>query len=301
MCSSDPLNKCHRAERCTHQSAAVEVLPPVFAGAEPGDELAMLWVAGAVVCALLSLPLLRRPGLFGLLQKYKHVALVVAHPDDEAMFFWPVLSQLCAAGINISVLCLSTGNFDGLGSIRQEEMRRSCARIGVRGESLEVLDQAELQDGWREWPADIVAGKVIDFLEKRGASAVLTFDNAGVSGHPNHISTSSGAQRALELVHADAKLPQFELFLLKSVGIHEKYLGPLCLLLGRESVADAAAVSCSAPACLAALAVHWSQLVWYRVLFTLFSHYAYVNTFFRFVPGSPAKGSDADLKCAKED
>ena len=75
------------------------------------------------------------------------------------------------------------------------------------------------QDGWREWPADVVAGKanvcywqhvgfsvvvtyanvrrdmkvcsvfasmslqqVIDFLEKRGASAVLTFDNAGVSG-----------------------------------------------------------------------------------------------------------------------
>jgi len=295
------LIKRHRAERCAHQSAAVEVLPPVFAAAEPGDEVAMFWVAGAVVCALLSLPLLRRPGIFGLLQKYKHVALVVAHPDDEAMFFWPVLSQLCAAGINLSVLCLSTGNFDGLGSIRKEEMRRSCARIGVRGEALEVLDQAELQDGWHEWPADIVAGKVIDFLEKRGANVVLTFDNAGVSGHPNHISTSSGAQRALELVHGDAKLPQFELFLLKSVGIHEKYLGPLCLLLERESVADAAAVSCSAPACLAALAVHWSQLVWYRVLFTLFSRYAYVNTFFRFAPGSPSKGSDADSKCAKED
>ena len=68
-----------------------------------------------------------------------------------------------------------------------------------------------------------------------------------------------GAQRALELVHGDAKLPQFELFLLKSepllrfisccsspygqpngvprseVGIHEKYLGPLCLLLEPEA------------------------------------------------------------------
>lgn len=92
---------------------------------------------------------------------------VVAHPDDEAwwgamffrtplflaqksahknrgvpkaMFFWPTLSQLRAAGVTISVLCLSTGNFDGLGDIRKREPRHKqvfCVRglVKFRGES----------------------------------------------------------------------------------------------------------------------------------------------------------------------
>ncbi|CAE7640402.1 pigl [Symbiodinium pilosum] len=217
------------------------------------------------------------------------------------MFFWPVLSQLHASGVSLSVLCLSTGNFDGLGHIRQDEMLRSCDRIGVRGEALGVLDVAELQDGWQEWSADIVAAKVIDFLAKRGAHAVLTFDNKGVSGHPNHVSTSAGVQRALELSRRDSQLPHFDLFLLKSVGIHEKFLGPLSLLLGQESSSDAAAVSCSPLACLAALAVHWSQLVWYRVLFTIFSRYAYANTFVKFVPPERSQAQDVGEQCAKDD
>lgn len=55
---------------------------------------------------------------------------VVAHPDDEAMFFWPTLAQLHDAGVRLSVLCLSTGNFDGLGDLRRQEMVESCKQIG---------------------------------------------------------------------------------------------------------------------------------------------------------------------------
>jgi N-acetylglucosaminylphosphatidylinositol deacetylase len=39
----------------------------------------------------------------------KNVALVFAHPDDEAMFFAPTLSSLMDKH-NIYFLCLSTGN-----------------------------------------------------------------------------------------------------------------------------------------------------------------------------------------------
>mmetsp|Transcript_56826 Transcript_56826/g.132890 ORF Transcript_56826/g.132890 Transcript_56826/m.132890 type:complete len:270 (+) Transcript_56826:70-879(+) len=247
----------------------------------------------AFAALLLCLPSFRRPGIFGLLKKYRHVVLVVAHPDDEAMFFWPALSQLRDAGVDISVLCLSTGNFDGLGQIRRDEMERSCEKIGVKGEALQVLDDAELQDGWHLWPPEAVAQKVHAFLLSRGAGAVLTFDNIGVSGHPNHISTSKGVQLAFEQSRTDATLPSFELLLLKSVELHEKYLGPLCLFSRCESACEAAAVSCSPFACLAALATHWSQLVWYRVLFATCSRYVYVNTFQRHTLQSPKDGDCA--------
>lgn len=37
------------------------------------------------------------------------VALVTAHPDDEAMFFSPTLLALAAQGCTLFLLCLSTG------------------------------------------------------------------------------------------------------------------------------------------------------------------------------------------------
>ena len=53
------------------------------------------------------------------------VLLVTAHPDDECMFFTPAILGLQAAGVAVHVLCLSTGNFDGLGATRALELRAS--------------------------------------------------------------------------------------------------------------------------------------------------------------------------------
>jgi hypothetical protein len=85
--------------------------------------------------------------------------LVVAHPDDESMFFAPTVLSFVASGAQVMVLCLSlgmgrlcplqhvcgaalhleccpptvtTGDAAGLGLIRQQEMRRACRRLGVR-------------------------------------------------------------------------------------------------------------------------------------------------------------------------
>jgi LmbE family N-acetylglucosaminyl deacetylase len=59
----------------------------------------------------------------------RRVALVVAHPDDEAMFFTPTIASLRAQQCAIFVLCLSTGNFYGLGATRRREMQASCSDV----------------------------------------------------------------------------------------------------------------------------------------------------------------------------
>ena len=40
-----------------------------------------------------------------------NVAIIISHPDDEAMFFAPVIKELKEQNRNIYLLCLSTGNF----------------------------------------------------------------------------------------------------------------------------------------------------------------------------------------------
>lgn len=61
----------------------------------------------ALVAALLPmLPLLQHPCCFS---PEDHVLLVIAHPDDETMFFAPTLLWLQSSNVPVSVLCLSTG------------------------------------------------------------------------------------------------------------------------------------------------------------------------------------------------
>ena len=74
------------------------------------------------------------PAIFGTKSTHKNRGV------PKAMFFWPTLSQLRAAGVTISVLCLSTGNFDGLGDIRKREPQHKqvfCVRglVKFHGES----------------------------------------------------------------------------------------------------------------------------------------------------------------------
>lgn len=61
----------------------------------------------------------------------KRITLLIAHPDDEAMFFSPTLLSL-APHNDISVLCLSSGDADGLGAIRKGELVESCRRLGIK-------------------------------------------------------------------------------------------------------------------------------------------------------------------------
>lgn len=57
--------------------------------------------------------------------------LVTAHPDDECMFFTPAIRAAIHAGERVHLLCLSSGNHDGLGAMRRRELERSCAVLGI--------------------------------------------------------------------------------------------------------------------------------------------------------------------------
>lgn len=151
--------------------------------------------------------------------------MLIAHPDDESMFFLPTLLTLLQPPSSpttknqnqnqnrFHLLCLSSGNYDGLGPQRTQELRNAAALLSDRIE-VSVLDDPKLQDGPWPWDEnyialDVVARSVVHTLgltmgggggggrHRRGSRevVVLTFDKGGVSGHINHVYTHLGAVR----------------------------------------------------------------------------------------------------------
>ncbi len=138
--------------------------------------------------------------------RHNNYIVVIAHPDDESMFFLPALYCILRRNennINIHILCLSNGNYDKLGSIREIELKVAVEIIAnnVAKEKnsrikVTIVNNADLQDGPHEtWEPDVIAETLHNFLssEKLHEGAVLmTFDEGGVSGHINHVHTYEG-------------------------------------------------------------------------------------------------------------
>jgi N-acetylglucosaminylphosphatidylinositol deacetylase len=63
--------------------------------------------------------------------KRRRILLITAHPDDECMFFAPSIREFISEGCCVDLLCLSSGNYDGLGPVRTAEVRKSAAILGI--------------------------------------------------------------------------------------------------------------------------------------------------------------------------
>lgn len=75
----------------------------------------------------------------------RNVLLVLAHPDDESMFFSPTINYLISRGHNLYILCFSIGNADGMGNTRKDEFYQACAVLKVPLQQVKVLDHPDLQ------------------------------------------------------------------------------------------------------------------------------------------------------------
>ncbi|TIB33066.1 hypothetical protein E3P86_03032 [Wallemia ichthyophaga] len=127
----------------------------------------------------------------------QNTLLVIAHPDDEVMFFGPALNYFRGES-NLHVLCLSTGNSNGLGIEREQELYRSLRVFGVENNRIRVVDDALLEDGM-DWSTQSISSSVTEYTNAHNIHTVLTFDQSGVSSHPNHIALNKGVT-AIETV-----------------------------------------------------------------------------------------------------
>jgi LmbE family N-acetylglucosaminyl deacetylase len=136
---------------------------------------------------------------------------VHAHPDDEATGTGGLLARSAAEGIRtVLVTCTDGSCGDGPDGVkpgepghdpaavvemRQAELAKSCAVLGV--EHLELLGYVD--SGMMGWPNNDTAGsfwttpvpdaaaKLAELIRRYQPDVVVTYDENGFYGHPDHI------------------------------------------------------------------------------------------------------------------
>ncbi|XP_043289789.1 N-acetylglucosaminyl-phosphatidylinositol de-N-acetylase [Venturia canescens] len=202
------------------------------------------------------------------------ILLVTAHPDDEIMFFGPMLYSLVSLpATKIYLLCFTIG-----GDKRRKEELWSCTKIlGIPESGVTILMNSELPDDPTvQWSSDVVAERILQHIEMYKINAVVTFDKHGVSGHKNHKSLFYG----IALLCIEGKVPSYcKLYILESVNIFRKYSWLLDLPISLMSSSYWYLVTYEQRKLLKkAMAAHRSQYVWFRKLYMIFSRYTFINT-----------------------
>ena len=163
---------------------------------------------------------------------YTSVNLVIAHPDDEIMFFNPLLNVLSNSKettAKIRVVCLSNGDNDGLGHIRELELEDSVKAIFHKVSnfyiysSIQPLQPRDIGNGKNT--LELVIGGMIDGMDQvwdleeiynnylspvvtDANPLLITFDHMGVSSHINHITCNKVIRKYYQNVIA-LKTPNF--------------------------------------------------------------------------------------------
>jgi LmbE family N-acetylglucosaminyl deacetylase len=138
---------------------------------------------------------------------------VHAHPDDEATGTGGVLARYAAEGIRtVLVTCTDGGCGDGpegvkpgepghdvaqVVALRRTELEASCAILNVT--HLEMLGYRDSgMEGWPQntapgsfWstPVEEAAARLSELIRKYRPDVIVTYDENGFYGHPDHVQT----------------------------------------------------------------------------------------------------------------
>ncbi|XP_057655467.1 N-acetylglucosaminyl-phosphatidylinositol de-N-acetylase [Diorhabda carinulata] len=208
----------------------------------------------------------------------KRILFVIAHPDDECMFFGPTILYFTKKeDCTVYILCLSTGRNYGMGVTRKKELYKACNELGIPPQNIFIHNHTLLPDAMDvRWPTDVISDIVLNYIERFSITTLVTFDRYGVSLHNNHCSIYYAVANLI----LDHKLPRgCGVYVLDSTNIIRKYWLlmdiPLSFIFSRfrfmVDIADRSLIH-------KAMKKHASQIKWFRCLYMYFSRYMLINT-----------------------
>ena len=161
----------------------------------------------------------------------RRLLLVHAHPDDEVTGTGATMAHYVATGAHVTLVTCTLGEegeihvpelaqlaaaeADQLGGYRLVELARACAALGVTdhrflGGAGRYRDSGMMglptNDHPRAfWRADLdeAAGCLLKVIEEIRPQVMITYDENGFYGHPDHIQAHRVAMRAAELAGPD--------------------------------------------------------------------------------------------------
>jgi mycothiol conjugate amidase Mca len=143
---------------------------------------------------------------------------VHAHPDDEAIGTGGVLARAAAEGIR-TVLVTCTGGevgeinpdtavaIENLGAVRERELRAACEvlnvthleLLGYRDSGMAGTEDNNHPDSFAQANLDEATARLVELVRKHRPDVIVTYDENGFYGHPDHINAHRIAARAYAL------------------------------------------------------------------------------------------------------
>jgi N-acetyl-1-D-myo-inositol-2-amino-2-deoxy-alpha-D-glucopyranoside deacetylase len=161
----------------------------------------------------------------------RRLLLVHAHPDDESINNGATMARYAAEGAHVTLVTCTLGERGevippglahltgaALGQHRRRELAAAMAELGVRDFRLlggagrysdsGMMGLPDNDDPGCFWQADVdeAAAHLVEVVREVRPQVLVTYDDHGGYGHPDHIQAHRVAMRAAEL-SADAGLP----------------------------------------------------------------------------------------------
>jgi LmbE family N-acetylglucosaminyl deacetylase len=155
---------------------------------------------------------------------------VHAHPDDEAIGTGGILARYSAEGVRTVLVTCTNGELgDAPGGVkpgepghdesvvvalRRQELEASCEALGVsklellgyHDSGMEGWPQNDAPDAFWHTPVADAAGRLADLMRTYEPQVVVTYDENGFYGHPDHIQANRVTRAAIEQSGIPAKL-----------------------------------------------------------------------------------------------
>ena len=131
--------------------------------------------------------------------------LILAHPDDESLGNGGMVAKYVAEGVEVHLVTATRGEQgwfgsedenpgpEELGRIREAELLQAAEVLGIREVSFLGYRDGEFDRA----PADEVVTKIVRHIRRVRPHVVVTFDQNGLYGHPDHIAICQHATAAV--------------------------------------------------------------------------------------------------------
>lgn len=166
----------------------------------------------------------------------RRIMFVHAHPDDESIGTGATMAHYAAEGAHVTLVTCTLGEegeihvpelallaaseADQLGGYRIHELNAACAALGVtdhrwlggagRYRDSGMMGTPANRHPRAFWGADLdeAAGHLVEIMREVRPQVLVTYDDNGFYGHPDHIQAHRVAMRGAELAAAEGIAPE---------------------------------------------------------------------------------------------
>jgi N-acetyl-1-D-myo-inositol-2-amino-2-deoxy-alpha-D-glucopyranoside deacetylase len=146
--------------------------------------------------------------------------LVHAHPDDECLSTGGVIARYADEGVRVVLVTCTNGEVGEvadvpdlgsreeiagrLGEIRVEELREACRRLGpvdlrllgYHDSGMDGTPENQAPEAFVNQDLDEIAGRIAAIVDETKPDVVVTYNEYGFYGHPDHIRAHHAALAA---------------------------------------------------------------------------------------------------------